>query len=336
MKLKKTLALTMAAMAVCASAFAGVSVKSYDVNEDWVKMEVPQVKGAGADVDAKINNALSFNALMQLYSPLPQSDKSADAMLASFEQNFSGKDGVKEAHEFLEDVGGFVNYTLHTDWQAAKALGGSMVDSYGLEGKYDVLYSGEKLLCVEQQGYLFTGGAHGTTLYDVSTFDLTSGKELQLSDADTVYDLIKTWYPDQVAICRSNLPNKERKRNEKAFMRGERRIMVATSAFGMGINKSDVRLIIHYNLPLSLIDYYQQAGRAGRDGGKARCILLYNKSYYDLNRYVIEQNQEFRALDYVKTMNLLCTQHSRCLIKKIGYFLQPLTYNRPQGGELLL
>ena len=71
--------------------------------------------------------------------------------------------------------------------------------------------------------------------------------------ADTVYDLIKTWYPDQVAICRSNLPNKERKRNEKAFMRGERRIMVATSAFGMGINKSDVRLIIHYNLPLSLM-----------------------------------------------------------------------------------
>ena len=116
--------------------------------------------------------------------------------------------------------------------------------------------------------------------------------------ADTVYDLIKTWYPDQVAICRSNLPNKERKRNEKAFMRGERRIMVATSAFGMGVNKSDVRLIIHYNLPLSLIDYYQQAGRAGRDGGKARCILLYNKSDYDLNRYVIEQNQEFRALDY--------------------------------------
>ena len=81
-------------------------------------------------------------------------------------------------------------------------------------------------------------------------------------------------------------------------MRGERRIMVATSAFGMGVNKSDVRLIIHYNLPLSLIDYYQQAGRAGRDGDKARCILLYNESDYDLNRYVIEQNQEFRALDY--------------------------------------
>lgn len=122
--------------------------------------------------------------------------------------------------------------------------------------------------------------------------------------ADTIYDLIKTWYPDQVAICRSNLPNKERKQNERAFMRGDRRIMVATSAFGMGINKSDVRLIIHYNLPLSLIDYCQQAERAGRDGGKARCILLYNKSDYDLNRYVIEQNQEPRALDYsLKTLD---------------------------------
>ena len=74
--------------------------------------------------------------------------------------------------------------------------------------------------------------------------------------------------------------------------------MVATSAFGMGVDKADVRLIIHYNLPLSLIDYYQQAGRAGRDGGKARCVLLYKKSDYNTNRYVIEQNQKAEALDY--------------------------------------
>ena len=113
-----------------------------------------------------------------------------------------------------------------------------------------------------------------------------------------IYDLVKKWYPKQVSICHSNLSNGERKRNEQAFMSGERRIMVATSAFGMGINKSDVRLIIHYNLPLSIIDYYQQAGRAGRDGGKARCILLYRKSDYDLNRWVIEQNQDPAALEH--------------------------------------
>ena len=113
-----------------------------------------------------------------------------------------------------------------------------------------------------------------------------------------IYDLVKKWYPKQVSICHSNLSNGERKRNEQAFMSGERRIMVATSAFGMGVNKSDVRLIIHYNLPLSIIDYYQQAGRAGRDGSKARCILLYRKSDYDLNRWVIEQNQDPAALGY--------------------------------------
>lgn len=113
-----------------------------------------------------------------------------------------------------------------------------------------------------------------------------------------IYDLVKKWYPKQVSICHSNLSNGERKRNEQAFMSGERRIMVATSAFGMGVNKSDVRLIIHYNLPLSIIDYYQQAGRAGRDGSRARCILLYRKSDYDLNRWVIEQNQDPAALGY--------------------------------------
>ncbi len=184
MKLKKTIALALAAMAISATAFANVAVKGYDITEDWVKMEVPQIKGAagGSVADAKINKALNFNALMQLYSPLPQGRSGEDAMRTSFEYKFSGKDGVKEAREFLEDVGGFVNYSLHSSWYEAKTLGGSLVERYGLDGKYDVLYNGSKLLSVEQRGYLFTGGAHGNTLYKVSTFDLTTGNELQLAD----------------------------------------------------------------------------------------------------------------------------------------------------------
>lgn len=105
---------------------------------------------------------------------------------------------------------------------------------------------------------------------------------------EAVYKLVRQWYPGQAAICHSNLPGGTRRQNERAFLRGERTIMAATSAFGMGVDKPDVRLVIHYGLPLSLIDYYQQAGRAGRDGGKARCVLLYRKSDYDLGRYILE------------------------------------------------
>ena len=83
---------------------------------------------------------------------------------------------------------------------------------------------------------------------------------------DAVYNKVKEWYPDDVAICHSNLNGQVRKRNEMLFLNGERHIMIATSAFGLGVDQSDVDLVIHFNLPLSLIDYYQQAGRAGRAG----------------------------------------------------------------------
>ncbi len=78
-----------------------------------------------------------------------------------------------------------------------------------------------------------------------------------------------TWYHGQLSA-------KIRAQNQDSFMRGESRIMVATNAFGMGIDKPDIRFVIHYQLPANLEAYYQEAGRAGRDGKAAACTLLYH------------------------------------------------------------
>jgi len=74
------------------------------------------------------------------------------------------------------------------------------------------------------------------------------------------------------------LAARERHANQDAFMRGEVPIMVATNAFGMGIDKADIRYVVHYDLPASLDAYYQEAGRAGRDGEPSACVLLFQRA----------------------------------------------------------
>jgi ATP-dependent DNA helicase RecQ len=78
-----------------------------------------------------------------------------------------------------------------------------------------------------------------------------------------------TWYHGQ-------MPSRMRAQSQETFTDGKRRIMVATNAFGMGIDKHDIRFVIHYQIPASLEAYYQESGRAGRDGGVAECTLLHD------------------------------------------------------------
>jgi ATP-dependent DNA helicase RecQ len=78
-----------------------------------------------------------------------------------------------------------------------------------------------------------------------------------------------------------------RRQNQEAFMAGEVQAMVATNAFGMGIDKADIRFVVHYNVPGSLEAYYQEAGRAGRDGAPARCILFFRLEDRRIHRYFI-------------------------------------------------
>lgn len=89
----------------------------------------------------------------------------------------------------------------------------------------------------------------------------------------------------------AGLSGGERRQNQEDFIYDKTPVMVATNAFGMGIDKSNVRYVIHYNMPQSLENYYQEAGRAGRDGERSECILLYAAQDVMINRFLLDSRE---------------------------------------------
>ena len=131
----------------------------------------------------------------------------------------------------------------------------------------------------------------------------------------------------------AGLPTEERRNNQEAFINGDKRIVVATNAFGMGIDKSDVAFVIHYNMPKSIENYYQEAGRAGRDGSRADCILLYEPKDVVTNQYLIrisegnpnlsiEEQEEVKQQDFerLKKMTFYATTNDCLRAYILKYF----------------
>ena len=131
----------------------------------------------------------------------------------------------------------------------------------------------------------------------------------------------------------AGLTENERRKNQDDFIFDKKNVMVATNAFGMGIDKSNIRYVIHYNIPTTMENYYQEAGRAGRDGEDAQCIILFSRKDIVTNKYLIEQGHSInfeRNIEYSKLNKVVdyCNT-DKCLRKFIlEYFDEKVEYDK--------
>lgn len=143
-------------------------------------------------------------------------------------------------------------------------------------------------------------------------------------EVETIYEgLLKRNY--SVAKYHAGLSNEARKEYQENFINDDIKIMVATNAFGMGIDKPNIRWVLHYNMPQSIENYYQEIGRAGRDGEDSECVLLFSPGDVHTQKYLVEvgiENPDRKRVQYKKLQQMVDLVYSNTCYRKniLNYF----------------